>query len=45
MKNNETYLIVAKWRHMASYNLVTIESGNFFLSEGTTLLPEPTLAY
>ena len=42
-----TELIVAKWRHMASWNLVNIHSGNGLLHDGTKPLPESkfTLSY
>ena len=34
-------LIVAKWRHMATYIWVKIDSGNGVLYEGNKPLPEP----
>ena len=36
-------LILAKWLHMASMNLLNIGSGNGLLSDGTNPLPEPML--
>ena len=38
-------LIVALWRHMASWIWVNIGSGNGLLPDGTKPLPEPMLTY
>ena len=38
-------IIVTKWRHDASWNLVNIGSGNGLLPDSTEPLPEPMLNY
>ena len=39
------HVIVAWWRHMATWNLVNIGSGNGLLPDRTKPLPEPMLTY
>ena len=36
---------MAQWRHLATWNLVNILSGNDLLPDGTKPLPEPELSY
>ena len=42
-ERNITWLIVAKWHHMATETWVNIGSGNGLLPDGTKPLPEPML--
>ena len=38
-------LIVVQWSHMATYNLITIDSGNGLLPDGAEPLSETMLTY
>ena len=40
-----TVPILAQWHHMASLNMVNIDSGNGLLPDGTKQLPKPMSNY